>query len=111
MNKIKIILICLLIPFFVLIAFIFLKIKSKEEFHRKVFLVQEHLMLDIYQARKGSFEGIPVDGFWHEYGHWIPDNIGVLRLRRQRSSPDILEVQIESKDDASLVSNLKIRIR
>lgn len=97
----------------------------------------EHLMFDLREARKNSILDLPADGLWHhriafdradegalEYvikdGHLfrisngkallIADNIGDLRIRRQKETPDILEVQVEAKDNILLVSNLRIRI-
>jgi hypothetical protein len=144
MNKLKIIYACLIIPFFILIALTFLKIKHHEEFQQKAVLaheirkVLEHLMVDISQAREASFGDVATDGLWHhrisfdqvqqgavEYlikeGHllrinqgktlFIADDIGDLRIRRQKETPDILEIQIEAKKNVSLISNLKIRLR
>jgi hypothetical protein len=141
MNKIKIIFVCLLLPFLVLI---FLKIKHKEEFQQKAVLAQEihkilgSMMFDLREAREGSILDAPADGQWHnriafdhtqegalEYtikdGHlWrinngkevlIADHISDMRLRRQVNAPNILEVQIEARNKVSLVSNLRIRIR
>lgn len=71
MNKIKIIIICLLIPFFVLISVIFVKIKTREEFQQKVVLAQEtrkvleHVMFDLLDARESTILGVPADGLWH----------------------------------------------
>ena len=140
MNKIKIILVCLLIP---LIFLVYPKIKAMEEFQQKVVLaketrkVLENLMLDLIEARKSTFLGVPADGVWHsriafdrsgqgalEYiikgGHlWrinngkgtlIADDIADLRIRRQRTAPDIFEIQIKAQNKFSLVSNLRIRI-
>jgi len=144
MNKIRIIISCLLLPFIIFIAFTFWKIKSKEVFKQKTVLAYEirkvlgYLMLDLREAREGSFIGLPVDGQWHEriafkssqlgdleyiiqnrhlfrvsngQQKLIADNIGDLRIRRQRSAPDIVEVQIEARNSVSLESNLRIRIR
>ena len=130
----KIISVCLFILFFILIVFGYQKIKEKEEFGQKVVLAQETrkalgiLMLNLSQANENTLHGVPVDGLWHEdvpgfvikEGHLIMINhdqsllianhIIDLRIRRQRQTPDILELRIEAKKDVSLVSNLKIRI-
>ena len=100
-------------------------------------MVLNQLMLDIYQARKGSFESVPADGWWHnrvafdlaqqgkmEYtvkdGRLlrikdgrilsVADNISYLRIRRQKETPGLLELQIEAKKDVILQTYLKIRI-
>jgi hypothetical protein len=97
----------------------------------------EHLMLDLIEARENTILDAPADGQWHdriafstprlgplEYlikdRHlWrnnegknllIANNIGAFHIRRQKNTPDILEVQIEALSNVSLVSNLKIRI-
>ena len=98
----------------------------------------DHLMTDLYDARENTIQGVPADGKWYnriafehvrlgalEYvlrgGHlWclnkdkavlIADDIGALRIRRQKETPDILEVQIEARNNVALVSNFKVRIR
>lgn len=87
MNKIKPILLLLLIPFFILLAFACWKIKSKEDFKQKIVLAVEtrkvlsHLMPDIYQAREDSFEGVPADGLWHHRFVFIHAHDGVLEYR------------------------------
>jgi len=144
MNKIKIILVCLLIPFLLLMGNTLWKIKNKVDFQQKVLLAQEtrkvldHLMFDLREAQQSSILDAPADGMWHsriafiqnqlgalEYiikeGHLfrvnqgktllIADNIASLRMRRQKETPDILEVQIEAQKNVSLISNLKIRMR
>ena len=144
MNKTKIIIVCLFIPFFILGFVLFSKVKSREEFRQKAVLAQEirkvldHLMFDLREARENTILDAPADGQWHhriafdgakqgalEYiikdGHLlrinkgetmlIADNIGDMRIRRQKETPDILEVQIEAKKNVSLISNLKIRVR
>jgi len=110
------------------------KIVLAGEIHK----VLDHLMFDLYGAGANSIQDVPADGEWHhriafahpgqgrgEYqlqgGHlWrksegqaslIADHIGQLLIRRQKETPDILEVQIEAKDGVSLLSHLKIRIR
>jgi len=144
MNKIKIIIVCLLVPVLVLMAAAFMKFRSKEQFQQKTLLAQEirkvldRLMFDLREARENTIQDVPADGEWHhrfafdrsgqgalEYtineGHLyrmnqgekllIADHIADLRMRRQKSSPDVLEVQIEAQNDVTLISNLKIRIR
>ena len=144
MNKIKIILICLLIPFCALAVFTFSKIKNKEEYQQKIALAKEmrkameHLMLDLLEARKDTLLDAPADGLWHNriaFTHvqlgnleyliknrhllrinngnqlLIADDIGDFRIRRQKDTPDIVEVQIKAQKNVSLISNLKIRIR
>jgi hypothetical protein len=144
MKKIKIIYICLFIPFFIFVALTVLKIKNKEEFQQKAVLAREirkvlyHLMVDLRDARVNTFLDAPADGQWHnriafieagqgalEYvikeGHLlrlndgksllIADDIGGLRIRHQKETPDIVEVQIEARKNVSLTSYLKIRIR
>ena len=96
------------------------------------------LMVDLQDARESSIQDVPADGQWHhrfafentrqgplEYlikdGHLlringgktvlIADNINDMHIRRQKETPDILEVQIEAQKNVSLVSNLRIRIR
>jgi hypothetical protein len=143
MKKIKIIYICLFIPFFILMALAFLKIKHNEEFQQKAVLAREihkvlgSLMFDLSQARENSIQDVPADGLWHdriaffqirqgplEYlikeGHLlrinngesllIADNIADLRIRRQKQTPDILEVQIKAQKNVSLFSNFKVRV-
>jgi len=95
------------------------------------------LMIDLREAHENTIQDLPADGLWHnriafggsgqvslEYfikerhlfrinnGNriLIADNIGGLRIRRQKESPDILEVQIKAQNNATLISNLKIRI-
>ena len=99
--------------------------------------VVDYLMFDLREAREGAFQGVPADGGWHnrivfiqarqgalEYlikeGHLfrinkgkrllIADNIAALRIRRQKETPYILEVQIEARKGVSLVYNLKVRV-
>ena len=96
------------------------------------------LMVDLSQARENTIQDVPADGQWHrrfafvqaqqgamEYsvreGHLfrtsngkealIADDIADLRIRRQKETPGILEVQIEAQKNVSLISNLKIRLR
>ena len=95
-------------------------------------------MVDLREARENTILDAPADGAWHsriafdrigqgslEYivkegrllrlNHGqsllIADDIATLHIRRQQSTPDILEVQIEAQKNVSLVSNLRIRIR
>ena len=144
MKKLKIVFVCMLIPFFVVTGIILLKIKNKDEFRQKTALAYEirkvlgYLMFDLSEAQENSFIDLPPDGQWHkriavngaqqgdlEYlikdGHLfrvskgvrslIADNIGDLRIRRQKDTPDIVEVQIEARMNVSLISNLRIRTR
>jgi hypothetical protein len=139
MKNIKFILISLLILCLALAILTFLKIKAKEDFQQKAVLametrkVLEHLMVDLREARENTILDAPADGAWHsrigqgslEYivkegrllrlNHGqsllIADDIATLHIRRQQSTPDILEVQIEAQKNVSLVSNLRIRIR
>ena len=52
-------------------AFTFLKIKNKEDYHQKIVLAQEihkvleHLMFDLYDARENTIQDVPADGQWH----------------------------------------------
>ena len=84
MNKLKVIIICGLIPFFILMGFTFIKIKEKQEFQQKLVLAQEirkglvHLMLDLRQARTGAIIDAPADGQWHSRVAFIQDNKGIL---------------------------------
>ena len=144
MNKIKIIIVCLLVVFFALITLTFWKIKSNEEIHQKAVLAQEiqkalyHIMFDLRSARENTIMDLPADGMWYNHiafnrvhqgvleykitgGHLlrvingkgllIADHIGDMRIRRQKTTPYILEVQIEAQNNVSLKSYLKIRIR
>ena len=144
MNKIKIIIIYLLIPFFVLIVFTLWQTKKHEEFQQKAILAKEthkvlnYLMFDLREAREKTFLDAPADGLWHdriafiqakqgalEYkikeGHLfrinkgkallIADDMDDLRIRRQKETPDIVEVQIEAKKKVAFMSYLKIRTR
>ena len=145
MNKIKILLVCVLVGLCVAAAFVFLKMKDKDNYRQKTLLAQqihkvlEHLMFDLYDVGESTIQQVPADGQWHtrivfahagrdvrvEYqlraGHlWrlnngnallIADHIGAWRIRRQKATPDILEVQIEARDNVSLLSNLKIKVR
>ena len=99
--------------------------------------VLENLMFDLRETSENSIQGVPADGLWHdridfiqaqlgnmEYiakggrlfrinnGHilMVADNIRDLRIRRQKMTPDIIEVQIEAKKNVLLTSNLKIRL-
>jgi len=119
MNKIKFISVGVLI--FFLMGVVIRQIQISEEFNRKAVLIQEsrkaleHLMFDIYQDKKGSFEGIAANGVW--YQRVVLDRWGQgalkyhLRIRRQKQTPDILEVRIEAPNDLVPISNFKIRIR
>jgi hypothetical protein len=98
----------------------------------------DHLMPDLYTVSADAIKDVPADGQWYDQitfedarqgvvvyklraGHlWrliqghdllIARDIGALRVRRQKETPDILEVQIEAKNNVTLVSNVRIRIR
>jgi len=144
MKRLKIVFVCMLVPFFVFTGIILLKIKNKEDFKQKTVLAYEvrkvlgFLMLDLREAREDSFIDLPIDGQWHkriafnsahqgelEYvindrhlfrvsngvRKLIADDIKDLRIRRQKAAPAILEVQIEARNNVTLVSNLRIRVR
>jgi hypothetical protein len=72
MNKIKIILVCLLIPFVISLGLVFLKMKAKGDYQQKTVLAKEirkaldHLMPDLRQARENTLLGLPADGQWHD---------------------------------------------
>jgi len=97
----------------------------------------EHLMIDLSQARPGSLQDVPNDGQWHnrlefesrgqgllvytihngnlyKQSHGqeelIADYIDLLRIRRQQTAPDIIEVQVEARNNMSLTSNLELRV-
>jgi len=105
---------------------------------REIRKALDHLMPDLYAARENTIQGVQADGQWYnritfEYagqgmvsyalkeGHlWrlnngraelIADHIGDLRIRRQKETPDMLEVQLEARNNVVLVSNLRIRVR
>jgi hypothetical protein len=105
-----------------------------QEIHK----VLDHLMFDLYDVSTGSLQDLPADGKWYDSiafkhtgqgvsqyalrgGHlWlfkdgkallIADYIRRLGVRRQKETPDILELQIEAQNGVSLLSNLKIRLR
>ena len=84
MNKLKIIYVCLLIPFFVLIALTVLKIKNKEEFQQKAVLAKEmrkvldHLMFDLREARENTILDVPADGQWHHRIAFVQNRKGAL---------------------------------
>ena len=144
MNKIKIIIVYLFIPLFVLLSLVFMKVRANEQFKQKVVLNQEIrkvlgvLMLDLRQARENSILDVPADGAWHNridfdrdgqgtVAYFIKDgrlfraskniesllgeDIGELRIRRQKTTPFIVEVQIEAKKKVAVMSYLKIRTR
>ncbi|MDE2028681.1 MAG: hypothetical protein KGK03_07970 [Candidatus Omnitrophica bacterium] len=132
-NKLKIIYVCLFIPFVILMVLTFFKIKHFQEYNRKVVLakdirkVLESLFLDLSENRNDALLKTPVDGRWHGDPEYIikegnlfhingktrflvADHIAALRVRRLKQSPNILEIRIEAKSDVTLVSNLRIRI-
>jgi hypothetical protein len=133
-KKLKIIYICLFIPFLILLGLSILKIRHFEQYRQKIVLAKEirkvlvQLFMDLSQGQNEPLLQVPADGGWHidpEYmikeGHLfhlidgrrtlIADDIAALRVRRQEQSPDILEIQIVARNSVSLVSNLRIRIR
>ena len=98
----------------------------------------DYLMVDLYDARGNTIQDLPADGKWYnriafegarlgaleyvlkERHLWrlnnnhallIADDIGGLRIRRQKETPDILEVQLEAEKNVELISNFKVRIR
>ncbi len=95
------------------------------------------LMFDLREARESTVLDVPPDGLWHsriafdeatqgvlEYfireGQLvrvnggktllIADHMGGLRIRRQKMTPDIIEVQVTAHKNVSLTSYLKIKI-
>ena len=72
MFKIKIILLFLLVPIFILCAMVFWKAKEKQDYNQRVVLAQEihgamnHLMFDLRSARQGSVQEVLADGQWHD---------------------------------------------
>ena len=117
MRKIKNNTFFLLFLFIVLITLTFLKIKDKEEFQQKAVFAQEikmvtkPLMIDLNQERDNILMDVPADGEWHKTKRvLIADNIGDLRIRRLKENPGVLEVQIEAKENDSLIYNLRVRV-
>jgi len=113
------------------------ELRQKVILAREIHGVLENLLFDFTEARESSIQGVPDDGLWHhridfdqiqlgpmEYmlkagrlfrindGRilMIADNMVDLRLRRQRQSPDILEVQLKAKKNVTLTINLKVRL-
>ncbi len=84
MNKIKIILVCLVISFLVLIALNLLKLKNNEEFRQKAVLAHEirkvldHLIFDLLEARENSILDVPADGLWHHRIAFVSVRQGAL---------------------------------
>lgn len=97
----------------------------------------ERLMFDLREARENTILDVRPDGLWHrriafirahqgvlEYtvkkGHLlrlnkgkemlVADHIGDFCVRRQKGTPDILEVQIKAQDRVSLTFNLRVKI-
>jgi len=84
MNNIKIISVCFLVPFLVLMTYTFLKIKSKQQYQQKIVLAQEtrkvlgYLMVDLREAREKSILDVPPDGLWHHRMAFDRNNQGAL---------------------------------
>jgi len=84
MNKIKPIIICLLILLFITLTLTIVKFKQKEEFKQKARLAQEirkaldHLMVDIFQESEGSINDLPADGLWRNHIAFVVVNQGAL---------------------------------
>jgi len=127
MDKIKIIIVCLLVPFFVLAAFTFHKIKSKEEFQQKAVLAKEmrkameHLMLDLLKARKDTILNAPADGLWHNriafthakqgaLEYWIKDG-HLLRINNGKTiliADDIGDLRIRRQPQTPDIMEVQI---
>lgn len=96
----------------------------------------QSLMLD-FALSHSTFLDLPIDGVWHEKfafkndglvtlkyfineGHLfrlnrgretlVADHIVLLRVRRQRNRPDIVEIEIEARNNISVASYLKVRL-
>ena len=98
------------------------------------------MMADFREARAKTIEGVPSDGKWYHSlafekgsegivryeitpaGHelrristgasrTVARSMNTLNVRRQPGVADVLEVQLQAKDRAELVSNFKIRTR
>jgi hypothetical protein len=141
MKNLKIICICLFIFLLGIVYIQLQKSEKNQQkvvLAREMGKVQNNLMFDLSQAHEYSIKGVPADGLWHnrivfnsarqgalEYvvrqGNLfrvskgkpvlISDHISDLRLRRQRETPDILEIQIETQKSVELISNLRIRLQ
>ena len=112
--------------------------KQKAVLAQEIRKTLDCLMIDIYQGKEGSFKYFVADGVWHNHITFdvpkegpleymiikdhlyrinntretlVADHIADLRIRRQMSRPDVLEVQVEAKNGVSLTSNLRIRIK
>ena len=72
MPKIKLIIVCCLIPVFALCALVLWKAKEKQDYRQRVILAQEIrkvmnlMMFDLRETRQGSVQGVPADGQWHD---------------------------------------------
>jgi hypothetical protein len=109
------------------------KVVLAHELHK----VLEHLTYDLIEARKNTVLDVPVDGIWHDHIAFIharqgameylikegglfrvnngkrsliADDIADLRIRRQKETPDILEIQVKAQKNVSLTYNLRIRM-
>ena len=98
------------------------------------------MMVDLRQARASTIEGVPADGKWYHSVAFEKAKEGIVRyevtpagrelrristganrtvarsmeglnIRRQLGVVDVLEVQLQAKNRAELVSNFKIRTR
>jgi hypothetical protein len=114
------------------------KVRQKAVLAGEMWKVQSNLMLDLRQAHENSIRGVPPDGLWHrrigfssarqgtlEYmvsqgslfriqkgkPLLVSDHIEDLLIRRQKATPDMLEVQVVARKNVTLTSNLKIRIQ
>jgi hypothetical protein len=83
-----------------------LKIKNKKEFQHTT----EHLMFNLRQRGQHTAYNIPADGLWHACETSLtPTNMNCLRMRRQQETPDILDVQMQTQNNPSII-NMKIRV-
>jgi len=84
MNKVKTILLYVLIPLVVLMGVTFLTIKNKKEFQQKTVLAQElrkvleNLMFDLSAARENTIMDVPADGRWHNRITFIQGRQGTM---------------------------------
>ena len=84
MDKVKTILLYVLIPILVLMGVTYLTIKNKKEFQQKTVLAQElrkvleNLMLDLSAARENTIIDVPADGRWHNRITFIQGRQGTM---------------------------------
>jgi hypothetical protein len=95
MNKMKNILVCLLIFFILLAGLMYLKIENKKLSQLKVILVQKEMRALLIE-RQNIVRSVPADGLWYN-------------MRRSRETPGILEVQIKDQNNRP-ICNLKMKI-